>query len=269
MVGVELFAAAQPRCAIDATRTQAESRKAAAADRDAEEPRVGHRVVRRDHVPQRGRLEKYNKRYERGGGPRERVLDELPHGRALVERERLRGLVRRARRAPPANARGEIVDARRAETPSTRADQRKRRRGNKPCNRVARRRRPGRLVARRDADVRERDQTTSSIQRHVGDRRDVDADVDEDHGQQPRRVERVAVAPRALDEGDRRRRQHLAQLRETNALNMSDAFASDGAVAVSSTRATTTFVGGRYGGSCAPSTSNTGAMPMFRVRWSW
>ena len=52
-------------------------------------------------------------------------------------------------------------------------------------------------------------------------------------------------------------------------LNMSDAFASDGAVAVSSTRATTTFVGGRYGGSCAPSTSNTGAMPMFRVRWSW
>ena len=104
----------------------------AAAHRDAEEPRVGQRVVRRDHVPQRGRLEKYNKRYERGGGPRERVLDELPHGRALVERERLRGLVRRARRAPPANTRGEIVDARaawcavdasRAETPSTWADQ--------------------------------------------------------------------------------------------------------------------------------------------------
>ena len=52
-------------------------------------------------------------------------------------------------------------------------------------------------------------------------------------------------------------------------LNMSDALASDGAVAVSSTSATTTFVGGRYGGSCAPSTSNTGAIPIFRVRWSW
>ena len=42
------------------------------------------------------------------------MLDELPHGRALVERERLRGLVRRACRAPPANTRGEIVDARAA-----------------------------------------------------------------------------------------------------------------------------------------------------------
>ena len=52
-------------------------------------------------------------------------------------------------------------------------------------------------------------------------------------------------------------------------LNMSDALAKDGAVAVSSTSATTTFVGGRYGGSCAPSTSNTGAIPIFRVRWSW